>query len=166
MIPGKKHCLYCGTVFTRKKVEGRFRLYCSSCNEPHYENPVPASCTVVIDDRGRMLLVKRNVPPQAGWWCLPGGFIELDEGPESAALRELKEETGIVGQIDRLLGVRSSFSQQYYSVLLIGYLVTSFSGTLHPGDDASDVAFFHPDDLPEIAFDSHIRFIRAYFDLV
>ncbi len=147
-------------------MEGRIRLYCGRCNEPHYENPVPASCTVVIDDDGKMLLVKRSVPPQMGWWCLPGGFIELDEGPESAALRELKEETGIVGQIDRLLGVRSSANPQYYSVLLIGYLVTSFSGTMHAGDDASDVAFFHPDKLPAIAFDSHIQFIRAYYDLV
>ena len=147
-------------------MEGRIRLFCSRCNEPHYENPVPASCTVVIDNSDRILLVKRNVPPQVGGWCLPGGFIELDEAPENAALRELKEETGIAGQTDRLLGVISSFSPLYHSVLLIGYLVTSYSGTLHAGDDASDVAFFRPDEMPAIALDSHIRFIKAYSDLV
>lgn len=162
MMDGKKYCLYCGKPFTHKVVEGRLRLFCDHCHEPHYENPTPAACLVVIDDEERLLLVKRSVPPLVGHWCLPGGFIEIDEFPEDAALRELKEETGITGKIDRLLGVTSSFSQQYYSVLIVGYLVTSATGELHAGDDASEVAYFHRDDLPAIAFESHREFIKTY----
>ncbi len=163
MMVGKKYCIYCGEPFSRKMVEGRVRLYCGQCREPHYENPTPASCIVAVDSQERLLLVKRNVPPQVGQWCLPGGFIELDETPEHAALRELKEETGVTGKIDRLLGVTSSYSPQYYSVLLVGYLVTSYTGSLKAGDDASEVACFHRDQLPPIAFEGHIRFIGAYY---
>lgn len=147
----------------QKKVEGRIRLFCAECNEPHYENPVPASCLVVVDDREKILLVKRNVEPHVGRWCLPGGFIELEETSEEAALRELKEETGLNGRIECLLGVKSSYSPLYYSVILVGYLVKSFTGTLSPGDDASEVAYFHRDELPDIPFDSHIRFIQSYY---
>jgi len=163
MVGRKKYCLYCGKPFTKRFIEGRTRLFCGYCREPHYENPVPASCVVVIDSRDRLLLVKRSVPPLIGHWCLPGGFMEADEGPEGAALRELKEETGVSGKIDRLLDVTTSFSPQHASVLLVGYLVTSFIGALRAGDDASDVAYFPRDGLPDIAFESHKRFIRSYY---
>jgi len=163
MMRKKMYCLYCGTSFIEKMVEKRVRLFCTNCKEPYYENPVPASCLVVIDNRERVILVKRNVEPQIGLWCLPGGFMELGETPEDVALRELKEETGLTGRIDRLLGVTSSYSSQYYSVLLIGYLVKSFTGILSAGDDASDVASYHPERLPDIAFSSHKKFIRAYY---
>ncbi len=139
------------------------RLFCEKCNEPIYENPVPASCVIVAKKNTDILLVKRSVDPKKGYWCLPGGYMELGESPEQAALRELKEETGLTGQIDMLLGVTASNSDQYNSVLMIGYLTRRTGGTLTPGDDALEAAYFKPDSLPEIAFDSHKRFIRIYY---
>lgn len=158
----KNYCPFCANPLTDRFVEGRTRRYCTACAEPIYENPVPACCTVVVDPEERLLLVKRNVPPKIGEWCLPGGFMEVCETPEATALRELKEETGVSGKIDRLLGVTSHSSGIYGSVLITGYLVRNFSGTPIPGDDADDVHFFAMDDLPELAFDSHMRFIRIY----
>ena len=73
-------------------MKGRPRLFCESCRTTIYENPVPATCLVTIDARERLLLVKRSVDPKKGWWCLPGGFMELRETPEEAGLRELAEE--------------------------------------------------------------------------
>ena len=159
----KTHCHFCGATLTEKIYENHKRLFCERCNEPIYENPVPASCLVVLDARERLLLVKRSVAPKKGFWCLPGGFMELGEMPEQSALRELKEETGLSGQIEMLLGVTSNPSNQYFTVLLVGYLVKNYSGKLIAGDDASEVAYFTYNNLPEIAFESHLKFIRIYY---
>jgi len=159
----KTNCHYCGTKLTEKPYEGRVRLFCNQCNEAVYENPVPATCVIVTDETNRILLVKRNVEPKIGAWCLPGGFMELGEQPGQSALRELQEETGLSGKIDRLLGVTSSNSKQYDTVLMVGYLIKEQTGTLQPGDDASDAAYFAPENLPDIAFDSHKQFISGYY---
>lgn len=143
--------------------EGSRRPFCVRCREPIYENPVPATSLVLVDCANHLLLVKRSVAPKEGFWCLPGGFIELGEKPEESALRELAEETGLHGTIDRLLGVTTNHSDRYHTVLLVGYLVTRYSGIPTAGDDASELAFFHPDELPEIAFQSHLYFIRTYY---
>jgi 8-oxo-dGTP diphosphatase len=155
----KTHCHFCGRPLTRKFVEGRERHYCPRCRRPIYENPVPATCMVVIDAGRQVLLVKRSVPPKLGRWCLPGGFIELGEPPEKGALRELAEETGLTGVIHALLGVCTTPSLEYHSVLMVGYLITDFQGVLKAGDDASQVRWFACDELPSIAFDSHRRFL-------
>ncbi len=161
----KTFCHFCATPLIDKFTEGRTRLFCTSCNQPIYENPVPAACMVVINNNDHVLLVKRSVEPKIGMWCLPGGFIELNETPSEAGLRELKEETGLNGKIDTLLGVTTHTNEQYYSVLITGFLVKSFSGTLYAGDDASDAAFFDVNDLPEIAFKTHSSFIKTYYSV-
>ena len=163
MMRVKKYCPYCGTGLVEKFCEGALRRYCNRCNEPVYENPLPATCLVVVDTEDRVLLVKRSVAPKKGFWCLPGGFMELGETPEQAALRELKEETGLLGRIGMLLGVSTNPSAQYHTILMVGYLVKSYSGILVAGDDANDAALFHYHELPEIAFTSHANFIRMYF---
>ena len=163
IMPEKTNCHFCGSLLIRRFCEGRDRLFCVRCNEPIYENPLPATCIVLVDGGGRLLLVKRSVEPKIGRWCLPGGFIESGESPEKAALRELKEETGLIGRIGSLLGVMTSPSSYYGSILMVGYLVEKYTGNPVAGDDAQDVAFFEQDRLPEIAFDSHKSFVRLYF---
>lgn len=159
----KTNCHYCGGPLIRKNSEGAMRLFCTHCNVPIYENPIPATCLVLIDTKERVLLVKRSVDPKKGSWCLPGGFMELGETPEQAALRELEEETGLSGKIQMLLGATSHVSSQYNTVLVIGYLIKEYSGSLEPGDDASDAVYFEYDQLPELAFQSHLKFIRIYY---
>jgi len=161
---GKKiFCHFCSARLTDKFFEGSLRLFCEHCNEPIYENPIPATCLVVVDDKDRLLLVKRSVEPKKGFWCLPGGYIELGESPEASALRELLEETGLSGQIEMLLGITSTPSTEYNTILMVGYLVKHYRGYPKAGDDASDVAYFHQDELPEIAFESHRKFVRIYY---
>ena len=144
-------------------IEGRKRRFCEACSTPIYENPVPAACIVIADPDNRILLVKRGVDPKKGFWCLPGGFMELRETPEEAGLRELKEETGLTGKIDMLLGLQTHFGTQYDTILMSGFLVRSYTGTPKAGDDAEAVEWFRRGKLPEIAFSSHMKFIDIYY---
>ncbi|MFO7929874.1 MAG: NUDIX domain-containing protein [Thermodesulfobacteriota bacterium] len=160
----KNFCTYCGQRLTEKFLEGKNRHFCPACETVIYENPVPATCVVVLDDKNRVLLVKRNIEPRIGYWCLPGGFMETGETPEQGALRELSEETGLAGKIDMLLGIITGPGTIHYeTIMMIGFLARSFSGTPAAKDDAEEVGWFDPDRLPEIAFASHSSFIRIYY---
>ena len=157
----RTHCPYCGGRIVRRALEGRTRRYCPACDLPIYDNPVPATCVVAFAPDGRLLLVKRAVAPKKGMWCLPGGFMELGESPEEAAARELAEETGLTGTIGPLLGVMAAPSQEYETVLMVGYGSLNPRGPLIPGDDADQCRWFSPTDLPPVAFSSH----RAFIDI-
>jgi len=159
----KKFCHFCGSRLSEKYFEGRIRLFCEGCLNPIYENPVPASCVIAYDELNRLLLVKRNEEPQKGYWCLPGGFMEIGETPEEAALREFHEETGLGGRIERLVGILTHNSPRYGSILVACFIVGDLKGKINPGDDASEARFFEMDELPEVAFDSHLSFIRAFY---
>jgi thiamine-phosphate diphosphorylase len=149
------YCPHCATRLTSRFVDGRSRLFCFKCNKPIYENPVPSTASVVINENQEILLVKRNIEPKKGEWCLPGGFIELYEKSEECCLRELKEETNLEGEIKRLAGVYLSKSPIYKSVLVIGYSIKNIRGEIRPGDDSEEVRFFSFKEMPKIAFDSH-----------
>lgn len=159
----KSFCHFCGSRLSKKFFEGRDRFYCDTCDSPIYENPVPATCVIATDKSGSVLLVKRNEEPKKGFWCLPGGFMEIGETPEDAALREFREETGLKGRIASLMGVLTHKSPRYGSILIVGFIVNELEGSIRPGDDASEAIFFSKDELPEIAFDSHVSFIRAFY---
>lgn len=158
----KRFCAYCGDRVGRREWEGRSRLFCGRCG-PLYENPVPSACVILVDPDERLLLVRRSVEPGRGKWCLPGGFMELGETPRETALRELGEETGLRGRIDRILDADATPNRDYHTVALICYLVREYAGTPRAGDDADDVDFFPAGALPPVAFDSHLRFVRNFF---
>src|SRR5690349_1621851 len=69
--------------------------------------PLLAADCVVFDERGRLLLIRRRNPPFQGQFALPGGFVGVGETVEAAAVRELKEETGLDGTAVKLVGVYS-----------------------------------------------------------
>jgi ADP-ribose pyrophosphatase YjhB (NUDIX family) len=130
------------------------RLYCRTCDTINYENPLPATAAVVLDHE-QLLLVKRGMEPGKGKWCLPGGFVELDESPSEGVLRELHEETGLRGTVDQLIEAVYEDSPFYGPLIIIGYGVTPHGGGLQAGDDAAEVQYFPLADLPPVAFDSH-----------
>jgi 8-oxo-dGTP diphosphatase len=153
-LPVYRFCPSCGGVVDIKEHEGRKRPVCNECGLPIYVNPIPATCQIVLDG-GRVLLTKRSVEPRAGWWCLPGGFIEWGESPEDGAKRELAEETGIVADSLHLTGVYDSITGETRHVLLVAYRVDSWHGDAVAGDDAEEVAWVPVKDIPELAFDVH-----------
>jgi 8-oxo-dGTP diphosphatase len=153
------YCPRCSIKLKRKLIEDKKRLFCSECGWVNYENPLPSSAAFVRNDSGEILLVKRGVDPGRGEWALPSGFIEVNETPARACVRELKEETGLDGRIQKLLGVYSQKSSMYKNVIIIAYLVQA-DGVLRPGSDSVNAEYFAPNKLPAIAFPSHVEILK------
>lgn len=156
----KHFCPFCGGRLLTKFLEGRSRLFCKDCCRPIYENPIPATAAVIINEKNEVLLIKRNVEPKIGKWCLPGGFIELEEKPDESCLRELKEETNLEGDIEELAGVYLSGNPIYKSVIIIGYSIKNVRGTTKAGDDSEEVGFFKLEERPRLAFKSHESILK------
>jgi len=150
-----KHCPYCGSRFIRKMLEGRERLFCSRCEEIYYENPIPVVAIVARDEEGKVLLIKRKIEPGKGRWALPSGFMEIEETPTQAVLRELTEETGLQGKLKKLIGVYSNKSEIHGYLVNIIYEAEIAGGYLCAGDDAEEAEFFDTEQLPVLAFQSH-----------
>ena len=109
---------------------------------------------VVFDESERLLLIRRAKPPFKGRYALPGGFVDIGETVEDAALRELHEETGIEGKIIRLIGVYSDPKRdpREHSVSC-AYLIRPRSTKVSGGDDAASAAFIEDWKKQELAFD-------------
>lgn len=158
------YCPYCGYPVAQRHMEGKIRDFCMQCSNVFYENPLPvASCIVVNEDR-QVLLVQRGKDPYKGMWCLPIGFAEADEEVKDAALRELKEEAGIEGEIVRLVDVDTVDNYYYGSLAIVTYEVRQTGGMHAPGDDAIDARFFPVHDLPPLAWSSNDKAVKIYLD--
>ncbi|MBV7410054.1 NUDIX domain-containing protein [Maritimibacter sp. DP1N21-5] len=94
---------------------------------------VPAALAVCLRE-GRVLLVRRRNPPDAGLWGFPGGKVDPGEHAGSAAVRELFEETGIRATEGPLLGV-TPVRQEGFAFDLHGYLCIYQSGNAVAADD-------------------------------
>jgi len=157
----RKHCLYCGGEITKKSEDGVLRDFCPCCNSYFYENPLPVVSTILESSR-QILLVKRGRRPSKGLWCLPSGFAEAGESIEEAALRELKEETGIKGKIVKLLDVDSYKSRFYGDLIFLTFVVEQSGGKLCAGDDCVQARFWPVNKLPPLAFRSNKKALEAY----
>ena len=157
----RRHCLYCGGEITKKSEDGVLRDFCPSCNSFFYNNPLPVVSSI-LDSAREILLVKRDRAPFKGQWCLPTGFAEAGESIEDAALRELREETGIKGRISRLLDVDSYKSRFYGDLLFLTFIVEQTGGKLAAGGDCAQARFWPVNKLPPMAFPPNKRALDAY----
>jgi ADP-ribose pyrophosphatase YjhB (NUDIX family) len=160
---GFQYCPRCRTEMVDKKVYGRVRRVCPdpTCRFVQFIDP-KVGAAVLAEQDGRVLLIKRAMDPGRGSWCLPGGFMEIGETPQETAIRECKEESGFDVEIPGLIDV---FYYEDYrgSGVLIMYKGEIVGGQAHPSDDAEEVGFFGPDELPEnIVFDSNIKTLAAW----
>ena len=115
---------------------------------------------VLIDNK--IVLVKRKYPPFAGYWAIPGGKVDMEETTEQTALRELKEETGIEGEIISLVGVFSALERDPRKrSVCICYHCKAKNPPLKSTEEAEEVKLFPLDQLPDLAFD-HKKIISTY----
>ncbi len=141
-------CPACGLPIEPREAFGRLRPVCAGCGYVHFDDPKVAT-GVVAERDGRILLTKRGHEPMYGRWSFPSGFVDAGEIVEDAARREVQEETGVIVEITRLLGVYSTAGER---VIFVAYAGTVTGGDLRAGEEALDVGYFAPEALPSPAF--------------
>ena len=120
---------------------------------PRYANPALVVDAVWIR-YGKVLLVRRGHPPFRGMWALPGGFVELRETVEAAVARELREETGLIGHPDRLVGVYSGPDRDPRKPSTsVAFLMAGRGGVPKGADDAASASWVPLRHAKPLAFD-------------
>jgi ADP-ribose pyrophosphatase YjhB (NUDIX family) len=143
-----QYCPICGRVLELGVIDGKERKFCPNCDFIDYKNPLPVAVAIAVKGK-KVLMIKRGMAPRKGAWGPPSGFIEVGETPEEACLRELKEETGVSGQVVRLVGVsRLGDKEVYGDMLMVRYLVKVGDEEISPGDEVEDARFF---DIAELS---------------
>ena len=118
--------------------------------DPRGYSPVAVTVDVVaftiVDDQLEILLVRRGQDPYAGCWALPGGFVRPQEDLDTAALRELREETGVVagpGHIEQLATYGAPERDPRMRVVTVAYwAILADLPTPRGGGDAADADLF------------------------
>lgn len=139
------------------------------CGAHWYANPKPTGNLLVERaDDGRLLLVRRAREPFFGCWDIPGGFVEEGEEPDAAAVREIREETGLDARITEYLG---AFSDVYgdgstqHTMNLFWRAICDDPDSAVPASDVSEIGWFLREELPpaeELAFDCVPRALAAW----
>jgi NAD+ diphosphatase len=156
-----KHCGKCGTELTDHLEGGASRLICPACGWKWYNPPTPVTLVLVTTDDGRVVYTRKN--SFEPWrWTVVAGFIERGETAEAAALREVKEETGLDAEIVRFTGTH--VYERNPDQLVVTFHVRVTGGTPMAGDDVDqiDIAPADPSRLREGATSWWL--VKQYYD--
>lgn len=120
------YCPSCRTPLREAERGGRARLVCprEGCGFVHWNNPVPIVAAIVERD-GHVILVRSHGRPE-NWYVLVAGFLESDETPDHAVLREVEEELGLPGEIVEYLGA--------YPFARLNQIIFAYHVRLAPGE--------------------------------
>lgn len=164
--PGQpmRYCPHCAHKLEERIAFERMRSVCSTCGFVHFRAP-KVGVSLLVEDREQILLVRRAVEPGKGKWSLPSGFVEYDESPAAAALRECVEETGL--RLSELVLIEANHYADDYrgSGINLVYRGRIAGGSLLPADDAAEARFFSRIELPamrEIAFRGHRTLLASW----
>jgi 8-oxo-dGTP diphosphatase len=122
----------------------------------------PIAADVIIEIDGRIVLIERkNYPPG---WAIPGGFVDVGETVEHAAVREMREETGLEVEITDLMGIYSRPERDPRGHTVSVVYVGRAQGQPQGADDAKTAGLFAPDAPPSpLAFD-HAEILADYVE--
>ena len=132
--------------------------HCYDYPRPSYT--VDAAIIAMLDRK--VLLILRKHDPYAGKWAFPGGFMDMDETPEEAIVRELEEETHITGVELKQFKTYGALGRdprgRTISTLFLGFVDYSTDVKAKGGDDAAEARWFPLDNVPDLAFDHGVIF--------
>lgn len=153
------YCPQCGQPTALRAAFGRERPVCTVCGHTIFFDPKVA-VVVFITRPGpagdEILLVQRGNDPGKGLWSVPGGFVDFDEDPEAAAVRETQEETGLTIRTGGLMALLHQPDPDGLADLVLVYrgLITDSNAALCAGDDTMAAGWFQRQRVPELAFAS------------
>ncbi|MDP3964282.1 MAG: NUDIX hydrolase [bacterium] len=155
------YCPKCGGKYTLD--EGENKLQCRKCSFVLYRNSKPTA-SVLILDKGRLLLGRRRIEPSKGKWDVIEGFLNNGEHPVDGAIREVREETGLEVDPYELLGFfMDVYGPTKEPTLNICFIGKRIKGELRPGDDIEKLKWFKRDEIPrDIAFQNGKDMIEAW----
>jgi 8-oxo-dGTP diphosphatase len=157
-------CVNCGRPLELREIEGRQVEACPVDDFVLWRDPKVVTMVVVESSDG-LWLGRRGIEPGYGLWCLPGGFVNDDEHPADAAIRECMEEIGTPVEITELLGVYHIRKEAAPSMVGIAYRARLKDGERpQPGSEMLEVAAFGENALPELAFSSHREVLRDWLE--
>jgi 8-oxo-dGTP diphosphatase len=115
--------------------------------------PLAADGVVVQD--GDVLLLQRDHPPHEGQWVLPGGFVDPGERAREAAEREVREEVGLDVEATAFVGLYDDPDRDERGTVSAAYRCRPVADDPSPEavEEARQVAWFDPEELPELGFD-------------
>ncbi|OGO27656.1 MAG: hypothetical protein A2W33_06335 [Chloroflexi bacterium RBG_16_52_11] len=161
MIPQQvRFCIECGSALHIEERFGKPRPVCPACGWTFFPDPKVAAAVFVEQDK-KVLLVRRSMEPQRGYWSLPAGFIDAGEDPMDAAIRECLEETGLEVSVVALLDIIYGQEHPRGANFVIVYKGEIVSGKLQAGDDVDAASFFAWDQLPPLAFTTTRRVLNG-----
>lgn len=104
-----------------------------------------------MSPKDNIVLIKRKYDPYKSYWALPGGFVEIGESVEQAAVREAWEETGLNVELVGLVGVYSNPDRDPRGhTVTIAYIAQTVSGNLKADSDAEDAFEFTKDEISDL----------------
>jgi ADP-ribose pyrophosphatase YjhB (NUDIX family) len=147
LAPVLRNCSRCGGTLVYGPVEGedRRRHRCADCGFVTYVNPRLVVTTLPVTADGRLVLIRRAIPPGIGTWAQPGGFLEADETVVQGAVRETLEETCLVVEPTQIVGI---YSRPQAAVVVIAYEATIVGGEMRPTPESLEVRDFAVEEIP------------------
>jgi 8-oxo-dGTP diphosphatase len=153
-----KFCSHCGNLMETRTAGMIERPFCTRCSNIVYQDPKVVA-TTLIEQNGEILMVRRGIQPGIGLWSFPGGYVDRGEIVETAAQREVREETTLDVRISQLIGV---FSEEGHPVVLIAYEGQIVCGKPSAGEEVLELGFFPIDNLPPLAFERDLKVLGAW----
>ena len=156
-----KYCPMCAAPLVEQDIYHGLRLTCPACGFINFLEPKVVA-VVVIEDKGKILLGKRNIDPGMGCWSFVSGYVERGEKLEEAALREVKEETNLDVRLERLIGIYSERGNPHIVIAFAASISNNdTSEMIAQPDEVSELAFFALDRMPALAFPADTAILEA-----
>ena len=142
------YCPQCRSTLELKPVDGTKRLACQNdpCGFVHWDNPVPVVAALVLYHDH--YLIARHAGWPKGLFSLITGYLERNETPEQAVVREVAEELGLLSQVKRHIG---NYSFMKKNQLILAYEVVA-SGTLAVNHELVELQHLSPTELADYDF--------------